>query len=243
MSQFFAYQLKKGDIEAGIECQARDGNLNLREWVVKCPECGSYTHQECWEANGSKCPRQGCAGRGEVKRPVRVSQPVQLSQRRTERPFQLPSRYLSSLRATDSSMLLLSQKCGRDGGRFLIGDKIIRCPRCGTPYHEHCWEANGNRCSQPGCSGSALVWSRQFGQSASSRPVSLNASSRARVRQVSTFAHESEGCFEQVLDFFGEVWDLIAELASCAIRIVAVLIVIAVVIACALFILSSLGIA
>lgn len=242
MGQLFAYQLKKGDIEAGTECQARDGNLNLKDWVVKCPECGSYTHQECWVTNGNKCPRQGCGGAGEVKMPVPVQQPSWLSQRRYQRPFQLPSRYLSSLQATGNSTLLLSQKCGRDGGRFLIGDKIIRCPRCGTPYHEHCWEANGNRCSQLSCGGSAFIWTPQMGQllrSSSYRSPSSSTPSSSSSQALSSLYEE--GCFEQVLDFFADTWDFLVELGGCAIKIVAILIAIAVCIYIVLFALSSLG--
>jgi hypothetical protein len=158
MEQLFAYQLQKGDIEAGTECQARDGYLNLKDWVVKCPECGSYTHQDCWKGNGNTCPRQGCDGEGTARIPA-PSKP----QLRPRRSYQLPSRFLSPLQVTDSAIGLLAQTCGRDGGRFLIGDKIIRCPVCGTPYHEHCWKANGHRCSQPGCTGFKIIWSSQLG--------------------------------------------------------------------------------
>ncbi len=62
MGQLIAHQLQRGDVEAGTECQARDGFLNLQDWVVKCPECGSYIHVGCWKDNGNRCPRQGCEG-------------------------------------------------------------------------------------------------------------------------------------------------------------------------------------
>lgn len=62
MGQLIAYQLKRGDVEAETECQARDGYLKLYDWVVKCPQCGSYTHLGCWKDNGNRCPRQGCEG-------------------------------------------------------------------------------------------------------------------------------------------------------------------------------------
>lgn len=222
-------QLKKGDIEAGTECQARDGNLNLRDWVVRCPECGSYTHKDCWVANGNKCPRQGCRGAGQVSVPTPAQQqtprqqPGRTPQIRQQQPFQLPSRYLSSLQATGSSTLLLAQKCGRDGGRFLVGDKIVRCPRCGTPYHEHCWQANGNRCSQLTCGGSALLWTSQAGRLPSSNLVNpLAASYRPPYSPV-----ESESWFIQLIKLpfrlIGAIFKLLVYLVAIAIVLVVIL--------------------
>jgi len=161
-------------------------------------------------------------------------QPARAPQIRRQQTFQLPSRYLSPLQATDSATFLLAQKCGRDGGRFLVGDKIVRCPRCGTPYHEHCWQANGNRCSQATCGGSALLWTSRLGQTtpaSSPSPLSIENRSRLTGQQTSTPAYE-EGCFEQALD-----------LLACSLKVVGWLILIAICIAAVLFVLSALGIA
>jgi hypothetical protein len=237
MAQLEARQLQKGDIETGTECQARDGNLNLRDWVVRCPECGSYTHKDCWVANGNKCPRQGCRGAGQVSMPAPVQaqtprqQPARAPQIRQQQTYQLPSRYLSSLLATDSSTSLLAQKCGRDGGRFLVGDKIVRCPSCGTPYHEHCWQANGNRCSQLACGGSGLLWRLQASQLPSSNLANpLAASYRPPYSPV-----ESESWFIKLIKF---PFRLIGAL----LKLVFYLVVIAIILGVILEILSSTGI-
>jgi hypothetical protein len=141
-------------------------------------------------------------------------------------PFQMPSAYVSPLRATNSSTSLLNTFCGRDGGRFLAGDKVVRCPNCGTPYHEHCWAANNNRCSQPTCSGSAILWRSLATSSAPERPQGSLLTEEQRSELL-----EEEGCFEQILD-------VVFDVGGCVLKLVLIIVVIAVI----LFVLSSLGI-
>ncbi|MCP4258523.1 MAG: hypothetical protein GY774_13635 [Planctomycetes bacterium] len=47
--------------------------------------------------------------------------------------------------------------CGRDNIRLASYSKVICCPVCGRPYHDHCWWDNSNSCSQSGCTGSGKL--------------------------------------------------------------------------------------
>lgn len=48
----------------------------------------------------------------------------------------------------------LGERCALCKQSFELGDKVIICPADGTPHHIHCWQANDNRCSAYGCTGS-----------------------------------------------------------------------------------------
>lgn len=44
------------------------------------------------------------------------------------------------------------RKCPFCQGSFVVGEKMIKCPSCGTAHHSECWAAYGGRCSgPPGC--------------------------------------------------------------------------------------------
>jgi hypothetical protein len=185
MGELTPYRLKKGDIEAGTECQARDGYLNIQDEVVRCPQCGSYTHRDCWQRNGNRCPRSGCEGAGVIARPTSSQ-----TKPRYQFPYQLPSRYLFPLTPTQSARVLLSRTCGRDGGRFQLSDSVVRCPVCGTPYHDHCWRANGDRCSQPGCTGSGRVFSLVT--------TSSLGTGTTRISTYTPIQRQEEGCLGRI---------------------------------------------
>lgn len=48
----------------------------------------------------------------------------------------------------------LGERCALCKEPLSPGDAIIICPADGTPHHIHCWQANDNRCSAYGCTGS-----------------------------------------------------------------------------------------
>ena len=48
----------------------------------------------------------------------------------------------------------LGERCALCKEPFALGEEIIICPVDGTPHHVHCWQANDNRCSAFGCTGS-----------------------------------------------------------------------------------------
>jgi hypothetical protein len=70
MEELAVHRLERGDVDPETECQARDGNLVPGQWVVRCPECGTCTHVNCWIDNKDRCPRQGCGGAGKVRVPA-----------------------------------------------------------------------------------------------------------------------------------------------------------------------------
>ena len=90
------------------------------------------------------------------------------------------------MQITDADTSLLARACGRDGGKFAVGEEFVRCPRCGMPNHEHCWQANGNYCSRPDCKGPPIAdpsrpdwyWdpsTHQMRPHLSDRPLDLSA--------------------------------------------------------------------
>ncbi|UCH95799.1 MAG: DUF4190 domain-containing protein [Candidatus Aminicenantes bacterium] len=42
------------------------------------------------------------------------------------------------------------QVCSLCNGKFLIGDMLEKCEKCGSYYHQRCWNEN-NGCIKPGC--------------------------------------------------------------------------------------------
>lgn len=48
----------------------------------------------------------------------------------------------------------LGERCALCKELLAPGDEVIVCPVDGTPHHIHCWQANDNRCSAYGCTGS-----------------------------------------------------------------------------------------
>lgn len=51
----------------------------------------------------------------------------------------------------------LGQNCALCKQAFDVGDAIVICPEDGSRHHDHCWQANGNRCTAYGCTGQGEI--------------------------------------------------------------------------------------
>jgi hypothetical protein len=51
----------------------------------------------------------------------------------------------------------LGQTCALCKKSFEIDDVIVICPEDGSRHHDHCWQANGNRCTAYGCTGAGEI--------------------------------------------------------------------------------------
>lgn len=47
----------------------------------------------------------------------------------------------------------VGQTCALCKQSFVVDDRIVICPDDGSRHHDHCWQANGNRCTAYGCTG------------------------------------------------------------------------------------------
>ena len=47
----------------------------------------------------------------------------------------------------DSELVVSGRRCLVDRRPFKPNDKVIYCPACGTPHHEHCWQFQKARCA------------------------------------------------------------------------------------------------
>lgn len=74
----------------------------------------------------------------------------------------------------------LGQTCALCKQEFVIGDEIVICPEDGSRHHVGCWQANGNKCTAYGCTGSGAVGSPALLRPRS-RTVQERPSSRPRV--------------------------------------------------------------
>lgn len=71
----------------------------------------------------------------------------------------------------------LGQNCALCKQEFAAGDEIVVCPEDGSRHHVHCWQANGNKCTAYGCTGTGVV-----GTPALLRPRGQGAQPRAARR-------------------------------------------------------------
>lgn len=51
----------------------------------------------------------------------------------------------------------LGQNCALCKQEFTPGDDIVVCPEDGSRHHVRCWQANGNKCTAYGCTGTGAV--------------------------------------------------------------------------------------
>ncbi len=72
----------------------------------------------------------------------------------------------------------LGQTCALCKQEFVTGDEIVVCPEDGSRHHAGCWQANGNKCTAYGCTGSGAIGEPERPRG---RPVRERRSERPRV--------------------------------------------------------------
>ncbi len=60
----------------------------------------------------------------------------------------------------DEASPFFGESCALCKESFAEGDELIICPEDGSRHHNHCWRANGNKCTAYGCSGEGEILPR-----------------------------------------------------------------------------------
>lgn len=112
----------------------------------------------------------------------------------------MPTRsYIRPVPVNEASPFLGDQ-CALCKAPFVVGDKLVICPRDGSRHHQECWEANGNHCTAYGCDGQGEVVEARLRSGA--RPYSQEApdsSPRGRFSKVRTMPSSNIGCAQSCL--------------------------------------------
>ncbi len=105
-------------------CQVCGEELREESLIVKCGQCQTPHHRDCWDYNG-KCAVFGCGN--DATSPKPISQ------------FHADDQYLNI-------QPKIVAYCVRCSGIIPIKESFIRCGKCDEPHHYGCWHNSCRSC-------------------------------------------------------------------------------------------------
>jgi len=107
--------IRNNDDYIGLTCPFCQSVLKPGQDVVKCAQCGTYHHKECWLEYGA------CSMCSEKRKPEKVSNVINKPEHEE----------------------LIEIACPACNCWIFPGQSFVKCAHCGTYHHKECWNEEG----------------------------------------------------------------------------------------------------